>query len=192
MTDERELNTSSPQYMGKLFVLYLKLFLSNYCQLIVKVKLSIKKVSLNPAPMDKKLNFILILIGLFLSLSLIFLGINVSNPEEVIQGEWEEIDWAYEKIENNSVLDLGLDEIKKHEAENWKFRPGNNLEFYKEGQLIAQAGWRIKGRGHILQILHEDGSQELFDIKELNNDEMVLHFDIGMETRGIAKLIFQR
>ncbi|WP_114751400.1 hypothetical protein [Pleomorphovibrio marinus] len=142
--------------------------------------------------MYRKLNAILIVIGLSLFLLIAFLGLNVRNPEEVIQGEWEEKDWAYEKIENKEVLKLGLGEIKKHEAENWKFRSGNSLEFYKEGKLIAQAAWRIKGRGHILQILHEDGSRELFDIKELNDDEMVLHFDIGMETRGIAKLIFQR
>lgn len=142
--------------------------------------------------MYKGINTLLILALLTITALLVTLGFTARNPESVIVGNWEESDWSYEKIENESVYDLGLKEIKKHEAEKWVFSEDKQLEFYKENQKIADASWTIKGRGHILRIDHKDGSTELFDIKELNDDELILNFDIGMETRGIAKLVFSR
>jgi hypothetical protein len=142
--------------------------------------------------MYKSINTLLKLSAIATASLVIFLGFTVRNPEGVILGKWEETDWTYEKIENESVYDLGLAEIKKHEAEQFVFTEDNQVEFYKNGRKTAAATWTIKGRGHILRIDHEDGSMELFDIKELNDDELILNFDIGMETRGIAKLIFSR
>jgi hypothetical protein len=142
--------------------------------------------------MYKSVNYLLTFAASITLTLLLTLGFSASNPENVILGEWQETDWAYEKIENESVYDLGLKEIKKHEAEKWIFTEDNTLEFYKEGKKIATGNWTMKGRGHILRIDHEDGGLELFDIKELNDGTLVLNFDIGMETRGIAKLVFSR
>jgi hypothetical protein len=125
-------------------------------------------------------------------IALLTLGFKGNNPESIIIGQWEEKDWAYEKLDDKSLLDLGIGNFKKHEAETWVFKADNTVEFTKGDELIASAEWHIKGRGHILKIDHNDGTEELFDIKELNDGELVLNFDIGMETRGIAKLIFAK
>lgn len=142
--------------------------------------------------MTGKFNRFLVFIGLSLALVLVSLAIHVDNPENLIIGQWEEKDWAYEKLDDKSLLDLGLGEIKKHEAETWVFNEDNTLAFTQGKDSVATAKWNIKGRGHILRIKHEDGTQELFDIKELNENEMILNFDIGMESRGIAKLVFSK
>lgn len=142
--------------------------------------------------MYDRFNIFLKVFGLIIIVALLTLGFKVNNPESIIIGQWEEKDWAYEKLDDKSLLELGIENFKKHEAETWVFKENNTVEFNKGDRLIALAEWHIKGRGHILKIDHSDGTEELFDIKELNDSELVLNFDIGMETRGIAKLIFAK
>lgn len=142
--------------------------------------------------MYNSFNIFLKIVGILIFGVLVILGIKVNNPELMIIGQWEEKDWAYEKLDDKSLLELGIENFKKHEAETWVFKENNTVEFNKGDRIIALAEWHIKGRGHILKIDHSDGTEELFDIKELNNSELVLNFDIGMETRGIAKLIFAK
>lgn len=142
--------------------------------------------------MYDRFNIFLKVFGLIIIVALLTLGFKVNNPEAIIIGQWEEKDWAYEKLDDKSLLELGIENFKKHEAETWVFKENNTVEFNKGDRLIALAEWHIKGRGHILKIDHSDGTEELFDIKELNDSELVLNFDIGMETRGIAKLIFAK
>lgn len=137
-------------------------------------------------------NIFLSAFAVIILLALLVLGFKGNNPESVIIGQWEEKDWAYEKLDDKSLLELGIEDFKKHEAETWVFNENNTVDFNKGDRLIASAEWHIKGRGHILRIDHSDGTEELFDIKELNDGELVLNFDIGMETRGIAKLVFAK
>lgn len=124
------------------------------------------------------------------------------NPEKLIKGSWKEKDWSYEKFDGylpkkkDLVADKDLRsyverDLIKHEFESWRFA-SDNLYIIEDGIVIKTAKWKLKGRGHILKITYDDGKSELYDIKELNDDEMVLHYDIGMEVRGIAKLSFTK
>jgi hypothetical protein len=134
-------------------------------------------------------NYIIIIAGIILISG--FLGMS-PNPEDKILGEWTEVKWEYEKINNKDFLDYDISKIKRHESEHWVFLPDKTLLMKKGNEVISTAEWRIKGRGHILKITHEDGFQELYDIKELDSGELIVNFDIGMETKGIARLHFEK
>lgn len=124
------------------------------------------------------------------------------DPEQLLVGRWQQVVWRYERPERTKspwidelpfpeLDELEEEGMRRHEAEYWEFLPGHRLRIVGRGQTI-QAGWRIKGRGHVLKIEYGNALSELYDIKELDEKQMILHFDIGMEVRGIAKLEFRR
>lgn len=126
------------------------------------------------------------------------------SPEQLLLGRWTEVDWRYEQLDVAKheavrwidgiafpVRSEGY--IARHEAEWWEFAKGGVLRIHKrEGELV-EAKWRLKGRGHVLRLESPETAQyELYDIKELSRRELILHYDIGMEVRGIARLRFER
>jgi len=114
------------------------------------------------------------------------------NPEQIITGQWKETGWTYENIDTRNFVYHDIKLTRKHEAESWRITSDGRLYFYNGQDIAAEATWKIKGRAHVLQITYEDGSTELYNIKELTNDYMVLNFDIGIESRGIARLVFHK
>ncbi|KEO73973.1 hypothetical protein [Anditalea andensis] len=137
-------------------------------------------------------NSLIISVGILLLTVSVVLGFTTTSPENILLGEWSEDSWTYEKADSPSMFYYDLSSVRKHEAEHWLFQDDNTVLFLKEGKMIGKASWIIKGRGHILRLTHEDGLIERYDIKELNHHELVLNFDIGMESRGIAKLTFTK
>lgn len=144
--------------------------------------------------------------GQYTLLLLVFLFITscVTRPEDLIIGDWNEVEWDYEKFDGFSPKDFKkIDGINlrnysdrnliRHEAEIWTFHPDGTIELKEDnGEVITKARWLLKGRGHILKIRYDEKTFELYDVKRLTEDEMTLHYDIGMEVRGIAKLGFER
>jgi hypothetical protein len=136
-------------------------------------------------------------------LSLVIAGC-AGDPERMLQGEWQEVSWRYEKIDHpDSAQSKWIDGIRfrdysdrrvvRHEAERWIFEPGRGLEIQVRDGDPLRARWRLKGRGHVLTIRYTDtGDLEVYDIKELSRDKLILHFDMGMEVRGVARLEFKR
>ncbi|GAA0879469.1 hypothetical protein GCM10009119_24370 [Algoriphagus jejuensis] len=124
------------------------------------------------------------------------------SPEFSILGEWREVSWEYEK--GDSLLDGSFDyrvtdHIKAqllsnliiHEAEIWNFANTETLEM--SGRSATQSlVWKLKGRGNILQIQRGDHATEYYQIQELSEDRMVLHFNFDMQVRGIVKMTFER
>ncbi len=129
-----------------------------------------------------------IVLTIVLAISLVF----AYNPERMIRGKWKETNWSYENVDKTSFLYHDIRMVHKHESESWRFMPRNQLHFYNGDDVTGKATWKIKGRGHVLQLTYEDGDTELYDIKELNDQELILNFDIGMESRGIARLVFTK
>ncbi|HSZ71744.1 MAG TPA: lipocalin family protein [Cytophagaceae bacterium] len=122
-----------------------------------------------------------------------FIGMNLMirfNPEQLIIGQWQESKWSYEKIDTKDFAYRDVKPVRKHQSESWKFVEGNQLYFYRKTILSSKAKWKIKGRGHVLQLTYEDGDTELYNIKELNEHRLILNFDTGLESRGIAQLVF--
>ena len=83
--------------------------------------------------------------------------------------------------------------IVRHEAEYWEFRCDRSLVISKLNGEKLRRRWQLKGRGHVLTIAGDNPADlEVYDVKELNVRELILHYDIGMELRGIARLSFRK
>lgn len=124
------------------------------------------------------------------------------NPEDLIVSRWEESSWIYELIDRHPYEVRRVDGIRldvfdertvtRHEAEYWNFRADRTFEIQLKDGTKRTGRWRLKGRGHILALRYAGGEVEVYDVKELSDDELVLNFDMGMEIRGIARLGFSR
>jgi hypothetical protein len=134
--------------------------------------------------------------------SFVFMINAAPSPESIIVGEWKEVAWEYEKVDKtiDSVKYKHLsEEVKKiagqnlviHEAETWQFLPNRRLRLVSDqGEKIVS--WRIKGRGHILQLRYDNHEEEIYNLTQLDENKMVLNFEIDLQARGIAKLTFEK
>jgi hypothetical protein len=123
------------------------------------------------------------------------------TPERQIIGSWGQSSWEYEKLDlppYPASLDF-LDEVKRavgeglviHKAETWRFLPGDRLLLYN-GDTVEEARWRLKGRGHILQVIHGSGTTENYVLDKLNGDTLQLYIETNIQARGIARLVFNK
>ncbi len=150
-----------------------------------------------------KANLLLVAVISVVVGSAIFLIVSSTNPEELIVGEWQEVSWEYEKpiapILGDSSKAIA-DDLKNrlaqdmiiHMAESWKFSPDGSVKLIGQGKDTVVVNWKFKGRGHILKLHYEDGLEEYYNVVELNRDELILHFHVEMQAKGIAKITFKR
>ncbi|HLP12523.1 MAG TPA: hypothetical protein VK177_11375 [Flavobacteriales bacterium] len=126
----------------------------------------------------------------------------VESPERLILGVWYEQAWEYEKVGTPADLsykDTVSESVKNqlgkhlviHSAETWHFEKNGVLWLIGHGQA-KQARWRLKGRGHILELEHRNHVIEHYNLTEITPDRLVLNFDSDIQVRGIAKLTFKR
>lgn len=127
------------------------------------------------------------------------------DPEQALLGRWQEVEWRYDKRDVSVSPESGEagrrwidglrrprhaeDGVVRHQTDYWEFKPDRVVEISLRDGRVLRSRWRLKGRGHVLTLRHA-GSEgvELYDVKELTNDELVLTYDIGMEVRGIARV----
>lgn len=114
-----------------------------------------------------------------------------TNPEIQIVGEWNEIVWAYDQKEMPSSKRTESSGFLIHEAEVWTFLPDGRL-LLEGDSSTSEALWSLKGRGHILQLKYDNDYIENYNIDVLDNNELVLNFEDGLEVRGLSKLTFSR
>lgn len=150
------------------------------------------------------MKLILIYIAVFVAgFSSFFIMITTTNnPENIIVGEWKELAWEYEKVDkvDSSGFDFTSDNIKEavaqhlviHQAEVWTFLPNGRLKLQSNGEEKVVT-WRIKGRGNILQLKHDNNNTvENYNLTLLDNNSLVLNFEADIQARGIAKLTFEK
>lgn len=125
------------------------------------------------------------------------------NPERLILGEWGEMAWTYDKVDAkdthlNKYASITEDvrinsgrHLFIHESEKWRFEPDGDLLLQSKGK-VTRMQWKITGRGHILQLIHEDSEVENYNILEITKYRLVLNFEIDLEVRGIARLAFSK
>jgi hypothetical protein len=126
-----------------------------------------------------------------------------SSPERQILGEWEEMAWEYERVNmtGEDTLDRKAitDDVKEligqdlviHQAEKWIFLPNGKLKLISENEEKT-IRWRLKGRGHILQLKYSNDTVENYSLTELDKNRMILNFESDVHARGIAKLTFEK
>jgi hypothetical protein len=131
---------------------------------------------------------------------------NLNSPELMIVGKWKEVEWVYEKADlpelkdssNGGVIAQELktlisENLVIHESEEWNFKPNSTLTLMKEKANPVNLHWKLKGRGHILKLMYDnEGILEVYQIKELTENRMVLHFENDIHARGIVKIVFER
>lgn len=144
-------------------------------------------------------------IGFFtLGISFFVLLISMSNnPENIIEGQWKELAWEYEKVDKNDtvksdfhnvsdyVKDVVGENLIIHKAESWTFKPNGKL-ILKGSNYSKEVNWTIKGRGNILEIKYDNNNCEHYSLTELSDNKLVLNFDTDTHTRGIARLTFEK
>lgn len=129
--------------------------------------------------------------------------LSVQNPEQQIIGTWNEKAWEYEKVNTPKDLvkvkdtfsQVVKDQLGKHlvihSAEQWKFnRDGTLLLTGNGGNKTVK--WKLKGRGHILELEYHDHIIEHYNVTKLTNNQMVLNFDSDIQVKGVAKLTFNK
>lgn len=154
--------------------------------------------------MKKKIILLYFLLGVaVLTLTTLFIFGTFVHPEKAILGEWKQVSWNYEKvdlkseelivqgIDKNNTLDHDIfKSLTIHESEIWRFSSNASVEFSKKNSPKKALNWRLKGRGHILKIIEDGEPKEYYQIKELTNKRMVLHFENDVHARGIVKIVF--
>lgn len=154
----------------------------------------------------KKLLFIYISVFALSLMGFVWMINSAPNPEIAILGEWKELAWEYEKV--NRKRDKGnlhkegqIPEPLKaqiggnlimHEAETWTFLPDGRLVFSRDGEEQHTITWRIKGRGHILELRYDQGNVAHYNLTELTNEQLILNFELDTQVKGIAKLTFEK
>lgn len=122
-------------------------------------------------------------------------------PEKAILGEWKEVSWTYDKVnENDKVKKEVLPEervdianhLVVHQFENWTFGENYRIKLHERGGSEHYANWKLKDRGRILQLTNPDGTHEVYSVETLNKKELVLHFDTDVHARGIVKITLRR
>ncbi len=126
------------------------------------------------------------------------------RPEAQLLGQWEEVSWTYEKVDPTSVdvstgVSIGEElrnEITKglviHESEMWRFEPGAALVLQKNGERNDTLQWKLKGYGRMLELVYGDQHQEVYKVREVKDDEMVLQFNNDMIARGVVRIVLKR
>lgn len=128
----------------------------------------------------------------------------MESPEHLILGTWKEHSWEYEKAYSTATLQvMNRDTISQnvkdqlgrhliiHSAETWDFNPDGTLSLHG-AHATRQVKWKLKGRGHILELEYDDKVIEHYNLTELSENTMVLNFDSDIQVRGIAKLTFNK
>ncbi|AWW32090.1 hypothetical protein DN752_19190 [Echinicola strongylocentroti] len=127
---------------------------------------------------------------------------NDVSPERKLIGKWEEVMWKYEKLDSpeGNVLDSFHinDQLKQeisrelviHKAETWEVRPDGTILLHKKGEEVDELHWRLKGRGHVLKLFGHGDSLEHYQIQQLTDDTMEIHFNSDLQARGIIKMVF--
>ncbi|MGC4040859.1 MAG: hypothetical protein QM710_08805 [Flavobacterium sp.] len=138
-------------------------------------------------------------LGFFLFVSLISMS---RSPEMVIEGEWKELAWEYEKVNKNDTVKSDYNKVSSyvkdvagldliiHKAEKWKFCPDGRL-ILQGKNYTKEINWVIKGRGNMLELKYGNNI-ERYSLTELSDNTLILNFDSNASTRGIARLTFEK
>ncbi len=141
---------------------------------------------------------------LFGALGMLWIMGQLESPEQQILGKWNEHSWEYEKaysraalriMNRDTVAQSVKDQLGKHliihSAETWDFNPDGTLMLHGT-DTTKQVKWKLKGRGHILELEYADKVIEHYNLTELDKNTMVLNFDSDIQVKGIAKLTFNK
>ncbi|MEZ0451568.1 hypothetical protein ACR78Z_02625 [Sphingobacterium thalpophilum] len=146
-----------------------------------------------------RFNFVLLT---FLLLGATSMVMFYENPERLLEGEWEEQGWYFEKVEKSPLFqkqaviherikDAAIAHLPPLKDGLWHFEKMGEKNFiaYHEDK---QYNWFLKGRGHILELRKNNQLVESFVIQKLDKDQLVLHLNLDIQTKGIARIVLKK
>tara|TARA_B100000989_G_C19427772_1_gene421577 strand:+ start:358 stop:852 length:495 start_codon:yes stop_codon:yes gene_type:complete len=148
----------------------------------------------------------LIVFGIFILCLIIYqaLKFHGNDPEKLLIGNWQEVSRSYAKIDDPKKSLIGWldviegkinDEANKniivHDTETWRISSKGQLALEKESGHEHLA-WKLKGRGHILELAYNNSLSEYYSIQEISDDKMVLYYNTDLQVRGIVKMVFEK
>lgn len=148
----------------------------------------------------------IISVGLLLSMVCAAIGVLLTGtrPDTQLLGSWEEVSCTYEKMDPTPLdvttgMSIGQElrnEITKglviHGSETWNFEPGAALVLQKNSSPNDTLQWKLKGHGRMLELVYGDQHQEVYKVRELKDDQIVLQFNNDMIARGVVSIILKR
>ncbi|WP_343785150.1 hypothetical protein [Wandonia haliotis] len=149
-------------------------------------------------------HIILWVVFLGMIFSVYILSGNMEHPEKNLIGTWKEVSWHYEKVDKTEdgefFKEIARDELKDeiaknlviHKSEEWTFEQNADLLLTGEDKEDKKLNWRLKGRGHILKLKYDNDKFEVYQIRELNRNKLVLHFENDIHARGIVRIEFEK
>ncbi|MDF2515797.1 MAG: hypothetical protein K0R59_1093 [Sphingobacterium sp.] len=146
-----------------------------------------------------RFNFVFLALLLFGASAMVML---YENPERLLEGEWEEQGWYFEKVEKSptfkkqaiiheGIKDAAIAHLPPLQDGLWHFEKlgqKNLVAHHKDKQY----NWFLKGRGHILELRKNNELVESFVIQKLNKNQLVLHLNLDMQTKGIARIVLKK
>ena len=146
---------------------------------------------------------IAVLIPVSLLLSAYVLRSNYLSPEQKLMGNWKEVSWTYEKADNKGSVNFSdgpISEAMKHmisqskiihQAETWSFTADSGLVLNTHHKKL-NVSWALMGSSNILRLKYNNEFEEHYNLVELDEKQMVLHFENDKLTRGIVKITFEK
>ena len=146
---------------------------------------------------------IALLIPMVLLGSAFMLRSNFLSPEHKIMGCWKEVSWTYEKADAKGAVNFNDEPISDamkhmisqskiiHEAETWNFTSDSGLVLNTHEKKM-NINWALMGSSNILRLKYNDQFEEHYNLMELDDKKMVLHFENDQLTRGIVKITFEK
>ncbi|EIM78054.1 hypothetical protein A3SI_04497 [Nitritalea halalkaliphila LW7] len=144
-------------------------------------------------------NVLILLLGTSLVYGMV--SQEVKSSESIV-GVWKEVAWEYEKLPTVRDQELNYDlldtrellgqQVIIHQGETWEFNPDGTMKIYLKDGDVEKTNYTIKRRGDLLRIQHGDDLFEAYEIRELSDERMVIHFHADVFARGIVKLTFER
>lgn len=124
------------------------------------------------------------------------------SPERLLEGEWEEQGWYFEKVEKSptfkkqsiiheGIKDAAIAHLPPLQDGLWHFERAGEKNFIAHHKE-TQYNWFLKGRGHILELRKDNELVESFVIQKLNKNQLVLHLNLDMQTKGIARIVLKK
>ncbi|MDM1292749.1 hypothetical protein HX021_00380 [Sphingobacterium sp. N143] len=146
-----------------------------------------------------RFNFVLLSFLLFGATAMVMF---YENPERLLEGEWEEQGWYFEKVEKSptfkrqtiiheQIKDEAIAHLPPLQDGMWHFERTRDKNFVAHHQS-QQYNWFLKGRGHILELRKDNELVESFIIQKLSKDQLILHLNLDMQTRGIARIVLKK
>lgn len=128
---------------------------------------------------------------------------NFLSPEQMIMGNWKEVSWTYEKADNKGSVNFNAEPLSEamkhmisqskiiHQAETWNFTTDSGLVLNTQNKKL-NVNWALMGSSNILRLKYNEEFEEHYNLIELDDKKMVLHFENDQLTRGIVKITFEK